>query len=482
MHTARAYIRENVDAERIHEWRDICKQLNRVSLEVRRLVHYCCSDRWIQAAVLLGDQMENVSLLAFDLDLCIKLLQHKNNWNAVAASVLAEMGSARAEEYEDIKNKADRDRSDLLKRLRFQPSHLMTKNSRLAHYVAKRLEIAQNPNTLSGHGINAWEVGSDMIEGRSREPIGKGSCATVHRATWLKRDVAVKTFSGTSEQMLGTFMKEVSILARLSHPNIAPMYCYAINSGRRQHSFSVVMELMDVSLHQLIDEKMENDVTLVAPFDTLEAVDIMLQIAQGMLYLHDKNVVHRDLKSMNILVKHVQRSSAKPGYMQVKVADFGTSKVKEMSCTLSSFTLDMGTTRWMAPELFSNTFQRINSDDANDAINYDASSVRKSATVLPKYPFKCDVYSFGMVCYEILKGDVPFADISPGKVREEVIKGLRPILPATCPPVLTRMIQKCWDLSPDTRPNFAEICFQLRHLKCMLMTGMSILNKSIIYT
>lgn len=109
-----------------------------------------------------------------------------------------------------------------------------------------------------------------------------------------------------------------------------------------------------------------------------------------------------------------QRSSAELGYMQVKVVDFGTSKVKEMTCSSSSLTLDMGTTRWMAPEPFSNTFQRFNSDHV-DAINYDSSSSR-TGIILLKYLFKCNVYSFGMVCYEILEGDVPFVDISPGNV------------------------------------------------------------------
>jgi serine/threonine protein kinase len=117
---------------------------------------------------------------------------------------------------------------------------------------------------------------------------------------------------------------------------------------------------------------------------------------------------------MNILVKHVHRSSAELGYMQVKAADFGASKVKELTCGSSSLTLGMGTTRWVAPELFSNTSQRFNSDHVN-ATNYDPSSSR-TGIILLKYLFKCNVYSFGMVCHEILKGDVPFAYISPGNV------------------------------------------------------------------
>ena len=98
------------------------------------------------------------------------------------------MGSARAQEYKDINNKADLDQSVWLKKRKTRPNHLMTKESQLTHYVAKLLESVQNPNMLSSHHnhhINTWKMGSDMIKGRSREPIGKGSCTPVHNATWL---------------------------------------------------------------------------------------------------------------------------------------------------------------------------------------------------------------------------------------------------------------------------------------------------------
>jgi serine/threonine protein kinase len=109
-----------------------------------------------------------------------------------------------------------------------------------------------------------------------------------------------------------SYQKEASILARLDHPNIVPSFCY-VTSDR---SCSIVMELLDEDLHDLMQRK-----PLDGPFELLEAIDIMLQIAEGMRYLHQNKVIHRDLKSMNILVKCGE-------HVSIKVADFGLSKIK----------------------------------------------------------------------------------------------------------------------------------------------------------
>lgn len=73
-------------------------------------------------------------------------------------------------------------------------------------------------------------------------------------------------------------------------------------------------------------------------------------------------------------------------------------------------------------------------------------------------------------------GRCPICGHFSRKCQRKVIKGLQPILLAQCRQVLTRVIEKCWDLSPNTRPNFSGMCIQLWHLKCMLMIGMSILT------
>lgn len=83
-----------------------------------------------------------------------------------------------------------------------------------------------------------------------------------------------------------------------------------------------------------------------------------------------------------------------------------------------------------------------------------------------KYPFNVDVYSFGMVCFEILPGDLPFSTLTPNEVRTKVLGGGRPQLPDQCPDRLRCMIEACRSLDPTKRPRFGEICAELRHLKC----------------
>ncbi|KAG0623936.1 hypothetical protein M758_3G212600 [Ceratodon purpureus] len=91
---------------------------------------------------------------------------------------------------------------------------------------------------------------------------------------------------------------------------------------------------------------------------------------------------------------------------------------------------------------------------------------------LPKYKFKCDIYSFAMVCYEILTGDLPFKDeAKPSIVKKMVLKGERPKLPPYCPSVLKTLIQECWSSKPEDRPTFGIICSRLKYLKYLLIRG-----------
>lgn len=165
--------------------------------------------------------------------------------------------------------------------------------------------------------------------------------------------------------------------------------------------------------------------------------------------------MHKDLKSSNILVKRVMESELEIGYLQTKVVDFGISKIKERSTTFSVMTYNMGSGRWMAPEV----------------INLVPSSY-EGTEELPKHKFKVDIYSFAMVCYEILTGNLPFKDVGSLKsVKEMVLEGLRPHLPNDCPPLLKVLIEKCWSQKPEERPTFAVVCSELKYLKYLLMTG-----------
>ena len=208
----------------------------------------------------------------------------------------------------------------------------------------------------------------------------------------------MKTFEGHENP---DFMKEVGIFGKLCHPNITSMFCCDKDIGNRW--CAIIMELMDGDLHDLMRQRCSNSPW---PFTILEAVDIMHQISEGVKYLHDQKVVRRDLKSFNILVKVVKDKGSKIEHVHVKVADFGLSKTKESSIRYSTPTFNTGTNRWMAPEV----------------INLNVGE--QGTTMKPKYPFKCDVYSFAMLCYEILTGYEPFyEERSLSKVKEKVLKG-----------------------------------------------------------
>ncbi|KAG0566994.1 hypothetical protein KC19_7G102500 [Ceratodon purpureus] len=113
----------------------------------------------------------------------------------------------------------------------------------------------------------------------------------------------------------------------------------------------------------------------------------------------------------------------------------------------------------MAPELI-----KLNGDEESSSMN-DVDE--------PIYPFKCDTYSFGMVCFEILTGDVPYSDVETRKeMRESIKKGKRPKLPEDpedCPLVLKDLIERCWSENPKKRPKFHVICSELKYLKYLLM-------------
>jgi len=116
--------------------------------------------------------------------------------------------------------------------------------------------------------------------------------------------------------------------------------------------------------------------------------------------------------------------------------------------------MDQGTTRWMAPELFSDSKDHnVGPNSSSDSLNYH---------------FKVDVYSFGMVCYEILTGCVPFFNFEMMDLRKRIKDGERPDLPK-CPEQLSTLVEACYHPDPKARPSFPGICVELRHIMCSLM-------------
>lgn len=151
-----------------------------------------------------------------------------------------------------------------------------------------------------------------------------------------------------------------------------------------------------------------------------EYLPIALDIANGMAYLHSRNVIHRDLKPSNILLSRDNRA---------KVADFGMS----VANTGQELTAETGTYRYMAPEV----------------IRHES------------YSSNADVYSFGIVLWQLITREVPFASKTPIQAAFAVAEGERPSIPASTPPRLREIISACWNQDSHMRPSFTYIAMEL---------------------
>jgi serine/threonine protein kinase len=146
---------------------------------------------------------------------------------------------------------------------------------------------------------------------------------------------------------------------------------------------------------------------------------IALDVAAGMAYMHEQKVIHRDLKSVNILLDDQKRA---------RICDFGLSRV----LTFEPMSGVVGTAQWMAPEVF-------RSD--------------------PVYATPVDVYSFGVLMWELLTSRVPFDGYNRAELPTLVVnQGLRPEIPGGTPRELAHLIQRCWAANPVDRPTFQQIC------------------------
>ncbi|CAM0874162.1 unnamed protein product [Alopecurus aequalis] len=253
------------------------------------------------------------------------------------------------------------------------------------------------------------------------EQVGEGSCGTVYHALWYGSDVAVKVFSKQeySEEMIHTFRQEVSLMKKLRHPNII-LFMGAVASQER---LCIVTEFLPRgSLFRLLRKT-------TGKMDPRRRVNMAIDIARGMNYLHNSSptVVHRDLKSSNLLVDK---------NWTVKVADFGLSRLK-LETFLTTKT-GKGTPQWMAPEVLRN-------EPSNE---------------------KSDVYSYGVVLWELVTQKIPWDTLNTMQVIGAVgFMDHRLDIPSDIDPQWASMIESCWDSDPQRRPSFQELLERLRELQ-----------------
>ncbi|XP_071696582.1 uncharacterized protein [Rutidosis leptorrhynchoides] len=259
--------------------------------------------------------------------------------------------------------------------------------------------------------------------------LGSGTFGTVYHGKWRGSDVAIKRindrcFAGKAseqERMREDFWNEAIKLADLHHPNVVAFYGVVLDGPGG--SVATVTEFMvNGSLRTALQKNERN-------LDKRKRLLIAMDVAFGMEYLHGKNIVHFDLKSDNLLVN--LRDPHRP---ICKVGDLGLSKVKRQTLISGGV---RGTLPWMAPEL----------------LNGSSSLVSE----------KVDVFSFGIVMWELLTGDEPYADLHYGAIIGGIVSNtLRPPVPDSCDPEWRCLMERCWSAEPIERPSFTEIANQLR--------------------
>ncbi|GJP29986.1 hypothetical protein CLOM_g22015 [Closterium sp. NIES-68] len=233
------------------------------------------------------------------------------------------------------------------------------------------------------------------------------------------------------------FAQEVLVWSKLRHKNICEFVgatiggheSYDLTSTVKDHQGQLrvgsdcclVLEFLPGgTLKQLLAKHSRKKKRL--PLE--RALRLALQVAEGLKYLHSCNIVHRDLKTDNLLLDQKHRV--------VKIADFGVSRVQPGDRTMKRRT---GTYGYMAPE------------------------------VLKEQPYDhmADVYSFGIVLWEIVTcgNPFPFEGLKPEQVCSMVNQGLRPDIPSWCPAPLSALMRQCWHRSPASRPDMGEVVERL---------------------
>jgi len=266
-------------------------------------------------------------------------------------------------------------------------------------------QILDDSSRREGYNINHSEIEWD-------KKIAQGAFGEVWRATWAGTVVAAKKILKTdiSESDLADFSQEILLMSKLRHPNIVQFLGACL-----EPEICLLTEFFERG--SLFDVLAKKDIEI----DWSRKLQIIKEITSGFVYLHTRNppIIHRDIKSMNVLVTKDWKCA---------VADFGLTKIKDKAMLSTR----CGSPAWSAPEVLRGE----------------------------PYDEKADVFSYGIVLWEIITRNPPYMGMNPMQVIGQVAyqrPSLRPPMPNDCPVVgLIDLMTRCWDDAPSVRPTFVE--------------------------
>ncbi|KAM9608594.1 mitogen-activated protein kinase kinase kinase 21 isoform 3-T3 [Morphnus guianensis] len=320
-----------------------------------------------------------------------------------------------------------------------------------ANYVTRQPRGGAAGGDGGGGGGRGDPAGSlteiDFQHLELQEIIGVGGFGKVYRATWRGREVAVKAarqdpdedITATAESV----RQEAKLFSMLRHPNIIALHGVCL----REPNLCLVMEFArGGSLNRALAAAAAPGAGAARGGRRIPPhilVNWAVQIARGMLYLHDQAIVpilHRDLKSSNILLLEKMEHDDICN-KTLKITDFGLAREWHRTTKMSA----AGTYAWMAPEVIKSSMFSKGSD----------------------------IWSYGVLLWELLTGEVPYRGIDGLAVAYGVaVNKLTLPIPSTCPEPFAKLMKECWEQDPHIRPSFALILEQLTAIEGAVMTEM----------
>jgi len=270
--------------------------------------------------------------------------------------------------------------------------------------------------SLLGDWDSGWHIEDSELH--IGEVLGQGSFAMVYKGEWRGVEVAVKVIKASkiSAKEIAAFQDECVMLSKLHHPNIVQLY-----GASQRVAASVFGSANDLCIVTEFMSRGSLDVVLASGTDLCMStrVRILLEAALGMHYLHagQPSVVHRDLKTGNCLCDRA---------LHVKIADFGLSRVASEDQTMTA----CGTPKYAAPEVLNHA----------------------------RYNTKADVWSFGVIIWEVLTQTPPYASLAAMQVAVRTAStGHFLPRPAQASQRLLRLWEQCLSYNPCERPDFKAI-------------------------
>ena len=272
-----------------------------------------------------------------------------------------------------------------------------------------------------GLGEVSWVIKETQLV--QNEVIGGGSSCTVYKGTYKRTPVAIKILrSMVNGEHLKEFSRELNALLHLRHPNLV-LFMGAVFTPQ----LAIVTEFCaGDTLFRLLHQDKQ------IKLSWKQKIKMCRDVAHGMTYLHESEppILHRDLKSLNLLL--TEKVTGPGDGLIVKITDFGVSKFLDDSVSMMN-TGQMGTCHWMAPEVLAGHH----------------------------YSLPADVYSYGIVIWEIVCRETPYRGLNPTLIPYRVLNcNERPsmeLLPASCPQALRALMVSCWQTDPGQRPTFPQI-------------------------